>query len=499
MGTKNALCGGLQVRLPKDKDTPCESENMSFAPDGITVGDELSQEEIEEAFETGFGYQISGINPRRDDQDRRYILVFANEDGPYDDSVKHGRFEYVGEGLSGDQKESSPGNSALIDAISSEIPVHFFYKEHEGPGWEYQGLVHVRDRRFEEREGRQVIVFTMEHRQRDPSMNDTNGLYLIPVNDEWRDEFRHSVESPLDLTAYEEIPPQLEGATELRIWGTTETDASKKQTAIDQMESGDSVLFYHDGDFIAGGRVRRTFENPDVGRLLWNEPKSRHIFTIDDFTTEVPPIERVWSLLGYEGRQVVQGFTRVSDKRISELVEDYESMSAALFGLESQEPSEEEIEEAKSELEQAVYDEPKLTEDEEEFTESKRRARDSAFSRLVKEAYANTCAVCGSSRETPDGKPEVEAAHIYPKEKNGRDDVRNGIALCRLHHWAFDSGWLSLTDDYEILVSETPNRDGYYEFKQLERDSVQLPSDESAWPDSCFLEKHRELHGFISQ
>lgn len=471
---------------------------MSFTPDDIALGEELAQQEIEEAFETGFGYQISGINPRRDGQDRRYILVFANEDGPYDDSVKHGRFEYVGEGLSGDQKETSPGNSALIDAISSEIPIYFFYKEHEGPEWEYQGLVRVRDYHFEERDGRQVIIFTMEHRQRDYSLNDTNGLYLIPVSNDWQDEFRRSVESPVDLTTYGETPSQLEGATKFRIWGTTETDASKKQNAIDQMESGDSVLFYHDGDFIAGGCVRRTFENPDVGRLLWNEPESRHIFTIEDFTTEVPSIERVWNLLGYEGRQVVQGFTRVSDERVSELAKEYASVETALFDLESREPSEDEIEKAETELEKAVYDEPQLTEDEEEFTESKRRARDSAFSRLVKEAYDNSCAICGSSRETPNGNPEVEAAHIYPKEKNGKDDVRNGIALCQLHHWAFDSGWLSLTDDYEILVFDAPDREGYYEFKQLEGSTIGLPNDEELHPDDLFIEKHRQLHGWES-
>jgi putative restriction endonuclease len=54
---------------------------MRSPPPGINVGSRYRQNEIEEAFETGFGYQISGINPRRDSQDRRYVLLFANEDG----------------------------------------------------------------------------------------------------------------------------------------------------------------------------------------------------------------------------------------------------------------------------------------------------------------------------------------------------------------------------------------------------------------------------------
>ena len=133
-------------------------------PDEVTVGRRYTQEEIEEAFETGFGYQISGINPRRDRTGSRYVLLFANEEGPYDDSVTAGRFEYVGEGLSGDQDESSPGNSVLVDAISSSVPVHFFYKQSSYDGWEYQGLVDVMDYRSERRDGRRVLVFELEHR-----------------------------------------------------------------------------------------------------------------------------------------------------------------------------------------------------------------------------------------------------------------------------------------------------------------------------------------------
>ena len=48
---------------------------------------------------------------------------------------------------------------------------------------------------------------------------------------------------------------------------------------------------------------------------------------------------------------------------------------------------------------------------------------------------------------------EVEAAHIVPHSALGRDDIWNGLALCRLHHWAFDVGWLTLRDDYTINVS----------------------------------------------
>lgn len=310
--------------------TSIRSTSMHTAPEGISHGDYLSQDEIEEVFDTGFGYRISGINPRRDDQDRRYVLVFAHEDGPYDDSVTEGRFRYVGEGLSGDQSESSPGNSALIDAITSNIPVHFFYQGSDESDWEYQGLVDVVEYEFEEHDSRQVLVFTMEHQH----------------------------------------------------------------------------------------------------------------------------------------------------------------------GSETREPSRETVAEERTNLEQALEDEPQLTDVAEEYTDARRRARDAAFAQLIGQAYDDTCAICGRSRETPDGNPEVEATHIYPKREGGSDDVRNGIALCKLHHWAFDTGWLAISNEYEILVKDAPDREGYYEFKQLEGDTLQLPETDDAEPHSMFLEQHREIYGF---
>ena len=48
---------------------------------------------------------------------------------------------------------------------------------------------------------------------------------------------------------------------------------------------------------------------------------------------------------------------------------------------------------------------------------------------------------------------EVEAAHIVPHGSRGRDDIWNGLALCHLHHWAFDVGWFALRDDYTTIVS----------------------------------------------
>lgn len=155
-----------------------------------------------------------------------------------------------------------------------------------------------------------------------------------------------------------------------------------------------------------------------------------------------------------------------------------------------------EYEEAEAEME-VESDDPPLKENEEETEESgSRRARSALFRRRVKQYYNDTCAVCGSTRKTPEGNPEIEAAHIYPRRENGRDHYRNGLALCRLHHWAFDSGWLSVSNDFEILVRQENGRDESKEFEHLEGEQLMLPSHEDHWPLHKFLEMHREMHGF---
>jgi len=80
--------------------------------------------------------------------------------------------------------------------------------------------------------------------------------------------------------------------------------------------------------------------------------------------------------------------------------------------------------------------------------------RTRGFRQAVIEAYCYRCAVCGMKLNTPDSLSwEVEAAHIVPHSAQGRDDLLNGLALCHMHHWAFDVGWYTLQNDYTIKIS----------------------------------------------
>lgn len=123
--------------------------------------------------------------------------------------------------------------------------------------------------------------------------------------------------------------------------------------------------------------------------------------------------------------------------------------------------------------------------------------RDAAFRGWIREMYGRRCAVCQLALVSPNGTPEVQSAHIYPKAKKGSDDPRNGICLCRLHHWAFDVGWFSISDDLTIIVRDTLPQEESYNFllKYLGR-KISAPLQEHLAPAPLFLSAHRNLHGF---
>jgi putative restriction endonuclease len=67
------------------------------------------------------------------------------------------------------------------------------------------------------------------------------------------------------------------------------------------------------------------------------------------------------------------------------------------------------------------------------------------FSAGVRAAYRHRCAFCGAQLGGIDGiRSGIDAAHILAWSQHDLDVVQNGMALCKLHHWAFDAGVLAL-------------------------------------------------------
>jgi len=83
-----------------------------------------------------------------------------------------------------------------------------------------------------------------------------------------------------------------------------------------------------------------------------------------------------------------------------------------------------------------------------------KKIRDSGFRRTIVTLYRHRCALCGIRMLTPEGHTIVDAAHIKPWKDSFDDRPTNGMALCKLCHWSFDKGLMSVGKDYEVLVSK---------------------------------------------
>lgn len=116
----------------------------------------------------------------------------------------------------------------------------------------------------------------------------------------------------------------------------------------------------------------------------------------------------------------------------------------------------------------------------------------------LRDLYSNRCAMCRQRRESPFGHPETEAAHIHPAQHGGPDRETNGLLLCRRCHWGFDSGWLSLDDDHQVVVANDDSAYGYEYFHQFRDRSLITPSTEDLGPAVRFIGVHRKLFGFES-
>lgn len=125
----------------------------------------------------------------------------------------------------------------------------------------------------------------------------------------------------------------------------------------------------------------------------------------------------------------------------------------------------------------------------------KTRKRNPAFRREVIRAYEHRCAVCGYDIRIDNHLLGLEAAHIQWHAYDGPDEVSNGLALCTLHHKAFDLGGISLLDDLRLVVSDDlhgQNRAFDLWFLDHRGKPIRSPRHNDQRPDPLFLRWHRE-------
>lgn len=82
------------------------------------------------------------------------------------------------------------------------------------------------------------------------------------------------------------------------------------------------------------------------------------------------------------------------------------------------------------------------------IAETKRRLHQPVFASQVMLAYETRCAVCKIGH-----RELLDAAHIIPDNApRGEPVVPNGLALCKIHHAAYDRNILGIRPDYVIEI-----------------------------------------------
>lgn len=104
-----------------------------------------------------------------------------------------------------------------------------------------------------------------------------------------------------------------------------------------------------------------------------------------------------------------------------------------------------------------------------QIIQTNRRVRSSIWSKRVKREYNHSCIIpnCDVSSES-----FVVAAHIKPdavedEEIPHRTHILNGLCMCYHCHIAFDKGFISIEDDYKLIISDKFNRIPDQHFKRM--------------------------------
>jgi putative restriction endonuclease len=133
------------------------------------------------------------------------------------------------------------------------------------------------------------------------------------------------------------------------------------------------------------------------------------------------------------------------------------------------------------------------------FSQTRRALRDINFSKRVFTAYGHRCAMCGIQLRL------LEGAHIVPvAERDSTDETSNGIALCALHHKAYDDSLVTFDEKYRVHLNnnrikelkKSSRDEGLPAFRKALRTIIYLPPDQRDRPDPDYVEQANDLRGW---
>lgn len=121
---------------------------------------------------------------------------------------------------------------------------------------------------------------------------------------------------------------------------------------------------------------------------------------------------------------------------------------------------------------------------------TKHRLGQGAFRVVVTDAYQRRCSITGEKT-----LPVLEAAHIKPYAAEGPHSVNNGLLLKSDFHTLFDSGYITVDEDYRIDVSRRLHEDygnGRDYYKYHGQKLLVLPEKTIDLPFKEYLRWHNE-------
>jgi len=341
-----------------------------------------------------------------------------------------------------------------------------------------------------------------------------------------------TIESPIDdeEMVFNAFPPtyrdELERIREegngFYAWGAVPGDMNTPRW--EAMKPGDYALSVYDNAYHHAARVLAKFDNRRFAEEVWGRDHKGRTWRYMYFLTEPVEVDRRVPEVRNFLNAAYRGFTKIHPEKVDAILSEFGSVdefihevlggprggtgATRVFTPVTQRDIEElddaegldrtEVDRESIAVRKRLAEPPRLKEGlDPQVRQTKGRARSAAFATDIKKLYGYRCAICGSELRTPKGKPEVQGAHIYPKGQDGSDDLRNGLCLCRRHHWALDAGWISIADDYTILVrDDLPDHDDYRFIGEYEGERSRLPSVAEAAPDPMYLQEHRKLMNF---
>lgn len=115
------------------------------------------------------------------------------------------------------------------------------------------------------------------------------------------------------------------------------------------------------------------------------------------------------------------------------------------------------------------------------------RLGQASFKVAVVDAYQRRCALTGERV-----LPVLEAGHIRPYGDGGEHRVDNGLLMRRDIHRLFDKGYLTVTPDLEVIVSQRLHSEfeNGQEYLALTGTRMRLPAKPEHRPNAEFLEWH---------